>query len=134
MTDSRLPSSRATIGAWTVERYQRILAPYLILTPVFFLATLFKLSNLLLVSAEIVAFIIVGMIAVRRRAGRSEVLVIGVVSGILIGVAVSLGRWFADPSVTWGVNVVAETLVTGIVGALLATVGSILFGRKIKPI
>lgn len=121
MTDLRLPSSRATIGNWTVDRYQRILSPQLIVSPILFLLALFRVANAWLLIVEFLWFVFVGLIIGRRRGGRTESLVAGAIGGLLAGIAVALGRYLADPSAQWGANVVAEALVTALVGALIVT-------------
>jgi len=129
MTDYRLPSARATVGNWTIDRYQRLLAPQLIVSPVLFLFALFRWPNWLIIISEVAWFIFVGYRIGRRRGGRVETLVAGAVGGLFAGVATALGRWLADPSARWGVNVVTETLVTALIGALLATAAFVLVRR-----
>jgi hypothetical protein len=131
MKDARLPSARAMIGDWTVDRYQRLLSPQLVVSPVLFLAALFRLSNFLVLGLELIWFLLVGIQIGRHRGGRVEALVAGGMGGLLAGIAVALGRWLADPSARWGANVIAETLVTAIVGALLSA-ASFMVIRRLK--
>ena len=121
------------IGGWTIERYQRLLSPQLIVSPALFLAALFRIPNAILIITEIVWFGVVGYLIGTRRGGRLEAIVAGSIGGLLAGIAVALGRWLATPTARWGVNVISETLVTAIIGALIATAVFILIRRWRYP-
>lgn len=109
------------IGGWTLDRYERLLSPQLILSPLFLVTALLRWSNVVIVLIEVAWFIALGLIISRRRGGVTETLVAGATAGLFSGLAVSLGRWLAEPSAEWGANVVAETLVSAVIGALIAT-------------
>lgn len=119
------------IGEWTLDRYERLLSPQLIISPLLLVAALMGWPNWLVLLLEVLWFAGIGLIISRRRGGAIESLVAGAMAGLLSGLSVSLGRWLGTPSAQWGANVVAETLVSAAVGSLLTTV-ALTLDRRIR--
>lgn len=119
------------IGEWTLDRYERLLSPQLIISPLLLVAALMGWPNWLILLLEVLWFGGIGLIISRRRGNAIESLVAGAAAGLLSGLSVSLGRWLGTPSAQWGANVVAETLVSAAVGSLLTTV-ALTLDRRIR--
>jgi hypothetical protein len=126
MADHSIPPARSTIGEWTVDRYQRLLTGQLIVTPIMLLMTAARLPTWLVVPLEIIWFIWLGWQVASRRGHRVESLVAGVMAGIATGLGTAVGRWFANEAALYGLNVLAETLLTGLVGALVVTMAMLI--------
>ena len=101
---SSLPPYRASLGGWTLERYQNILGwPALALSVVCFILGLFSASGIV-AAAQLLMIIGYGVSVAKKRVSTTPVVVTGAVLGLFLGASASLGSWLAAQSLLWGLN------------------------------
>jgi len=119
--------SHAMIGRWTVDQYVRFSRWWIVEGAVIVVATtaVHVLPGTSL-PWNLAVFFVAGAVVARQRGEKTESLAAGAMVGLAVGF-VSAGMSLAlDPSVIGVVNIVAETLMTGFIAALVATVGLLL--------
>lgn len=116
-----IPPYRASLGGWTIERYQHILGwPVLVLSLVCFVMGLFVAPSLV-VAAQGLMIIGYGWLVAKKRVGTTPVIITGAILGLFLGASASVGIWLAADSLLWGLNVVTQTAATVIASSALLT-------------
>lgn len=126
---STAPRSRAMIGKWSVERYVELLRNWVIgIAVILVVLVLDQKPQGLVVLIEALFMLLVGWLVRRAQGGRVESLTAGAMSGLALGLVISISRFVVVPKLYWAVNIIVETLLTGFVATWLAVVGHILTG------
>lgn len=116
-----IPPYRASLGGWTIERYQNILGwPVLLLSLVCFILALFVDSGIVVMS-QLFMVLGYGWSVAKKRMSTTPVIITGAILGVFLGTSASMGTWLAAHSLLWGLNVVTQTAVTGIASSALLT-------------
>lgn len=116
-----IPPYRASLGGWTIERYQNILGwPVLVLSLVCFILGLFAAPGLV-AGTQAVMIIGYGWFIARKRVSTTPVIITGAILGLFLGASASLGIWLAADSLLWGLNVVTQTAATIVASSALLT-------------
>jgi len=119
--------SRAMIGRWTVDQYLRFSRWWIVGgVAVVVLTTIVHIipGNPLPWNAAV--FFLLGVMVNRQRGSKTESLTAGALAGLAIGFVSAVVALVLDFSFVAVVNIVAETLLTGLIAALVATVGLLL--------
>lgn len=132
MTESNeVIPSRAAVGAWSVDRYVRLLRPWLWPTALgSILLVNFGYHQLIVTSLQVLTCAWVGRLVSRRGGRRVEALTAGAMSGLTLGLASGISRFIVTPSGYWLVNILFETLLFGILGAMISVAVHSLLNRK----
>ena len=123
-----LTPSRASIGAWTVDRYVDLLRWPLVGGIVAIILVLAWWSNTVIVTGLTAALLVFIGFRVGVRGGRRlESLAAGCIAGLILGFTSALKKFMATPELLWAINIISETLLAALVGALLSLAGTILY-------
>lgn len=116
-----LPSSRASIGRWSVDRYIDLIRwPTLAGMAIFFVMRYFEQSASLILGLEALVCVAIGFLVVRRGGHAIEGLTAGILAGLGLGFATALAQVVLTPQPIWFVNLISEPMLTGLAGGLLA--------------
>lgn len=117
----------AMIGRWTTDQYLRLNRWWFVIGVAVIIATsplgILPGSSL---SWNALVFFLVGVMVARQHGGKTESLTSGALVGLALGFSSAVITIFFHPSAVAVVNIVAETLVTGLVAALIATCATLI--------
>lgn len=132
MTELPPPAPRrAMIGRWNVDQYfDRLHRPSLMGAGLTLFLSLIQQSAPVIVMVEILTIGWTGWIVAKHAGGKTESLTSGAVVGLILGLSFSLGQFLAKPNLLTLISSVWQTLVTGVVGALLATSALLIFSFR----
>lgn len=129
-----MPPTQAMIGKWSVDRYMGLIRRWVLGAGLLVLLLMLgRQSRVLAGGLEIITLIGTGWLVVRRDGGKIEGLAAGTFTGSTLGLAVAIGRWLAGPTLTNGLLIIAEPVITAILGALLCVSAILLFRLARKP-
>ncbi|MEK7538114.1 MAG: hypothetical protein AAB619_04055 [Patescibacteria group bacterium] len=122
MTDTQtLPPTRAMIGKWSVDRYVGLIRRWMIGAMLLVaLLVLAQQRRELIVAVEALAVIGLAWLVARRDGGKVESLTTGVFAGIGLGLAASVSKYILNPTITNGLLIIVETVLTTVLAALAA--------------
>lgn len=115
------------IGRWTTDQYLR-LARWAIASGVLIIigTTVFGIIPGSSLAWNAAVFFLLGVVVVRQHGGKTEGLAAGVIVGLALGFFSAMATFVRQPSALAGVNIVAETLMTGLIAGLIITVTTLL--------
>lgn len=115
------PSARAAVGRWSVDRYVRLIRPPVVIIGVFVvILVLFRVHQVAVTVIQASACVWVGLMVHRRGGQRIEAITAGAMIGLALGSMTGFSRFILEPSGYWFVNILFETIIFGLVGAILA--------------
>ena len=119
---SSLPPTNATIGRWSVDRYINILRwPVIIGLAAALGLALLRLNQNWQMAAWVIVLISVSW-QIKRQGGQNiEALTAGAVTGAALGLGSSVGQMIDSPTMLALANIVSDTALTAIAGALVTT-------------
>lgn len=128
--------ARSAVGRWSVDRYISLVRPWVIgIGLAVIVLVLFRINQPVITLLEAMAGIGVGVMVNRRRGQRVEALTAGAITGLSLGVASGLSRFILEPTGYWFINILFETIIFGLVGAILslATQAAMNSRKKLSP-
>lgn len=131
--DITLPPSQAYIGQWSVDRYTQLIRWKVIMAAMVAAALIvFHVPPAVTMLGEVLFFMWIGERVSQARGDRVEGLTAGAMAGLGVGVVVTIAKLAIHPSAILGLNIIVETVLTGVVGSLLAASATII-KTKILP-
>ena len=123
-------SAQVTIGRWAIDRYVRLTRWPVLATAAIVAALLYVgQPSSITWGVELILFVWLGWLVASRDGNRLESLTTGIIAGVGLGLMVSIIRLLLNRELTYVINVVAETMLTAIIGGLVTT--SVTIIRKI---
>lgn len=119
--------SRAMIGRWTIHQYLYFSRWWVVGGVAIVLVTMvwhLIPGSPLLWNAGL--FFLLGVLVNRQRGSKAESLTAGAAVGLAVGFVSAVAGLVLDFSVVAIINIIAETLMTGLIASLIATVGMLL--------
>lgn len=120
---SELPTgipTRSAVGRWSVDRYVRLLRPWVSVGGLAVIwLVLFRWHQLLVVMVQIGICAWLGVIVARRGGQRIEALAAGAIAGVALGAVAGISRFVLTPNPFWFVNIFFETLLFGAIGTMI---------------
>lgn len=127
MSVSELPPERVAIGKWSIDQYVRVVRWWAVAWGLMAAwMVIMSKPQAWIFGLEAAAFLSLGYSVQRRGGGRVEALVAGSMSGLLIGFLVSSSRFLLQLKTIWAINIVSETLLTALLGAVLTVSGTLI--------
>jgi hypothetical protein len=127
---NELTPSRASIGAWTVDRYVHLLRWPLVGGMIAIVLVLAWWANTGIVTGLTAGIALFVGLQVGRRGGRRvESLTAGCIAGFVLGLISAIKKFIAAPELLWAINIISEVLLAAVAGALLSLAGSILYNQ-----
>lgn len=123
--------SRSAVGGWSVDRYVRLLRPWVVLAGLgTILLVIFQLHQVWVSSLQFLTYAWVGWLITRRGGRRIEALAAGAMTGLSLGSTASICRFVLTPSAYWLINILFETLLFGFLGAMISLGVQTFFSTK----
>ncbi|GEM_PF-7016341 len=114
-------AARSAVGRWSVDRYVSLIRPWVIVAGLIaILLVLFQANRVLVTLIQVAACVWVGSLVQRRRGQRIEALTAGAMTGLALGLMTGLARFALEPTGYWLINILFETILFGLVGAILS--------------
>lgn len=112
---------RSMVGRWSVDRYISLIRPWVIISGIIaVLLVLFRLNQIIVTVLQAVTCAWVGILVSRRHGQRIEAITAGAMAGLCLGLMTGLSRFILDPTGLWFINILFETIIFGLVGAMLS--------------
>lgn len=112
---------RSAVGRWSVDRYVGLIRPTIIIAGAgTVLLVLFRIDQVAVTLIEVGACLWIGLMVSRRGGHRVEALTAGAMTGLALGFMTGLSRFALEPTGYWLINILFETIVFGLVGAILS--------------
>ena len=127
-------SPQVMIGRWSVARYVTLWRWPVILDAAVVVALLYvNVSQPTVAGVELLLFIILWWLVARRNGGRVESVATGLMAGAGLGLIVAIARLLIDRALIYVLNVVAETMLTALIGGLITVMIVTVKKLFIKP-
>lgn len=125
------PSDRAMIGKWSVDRYLTLIRPWALIAGLVVIAgALTSQPRELVMLWEVLVIGGFGWLVAKHDGGKVEALTTGAMVGAVLGIAASVGGYVHVPSLSTGLNIIVETILTTAVAPFLAV--SVLIATKLR--
>lgn len=123
--------SRSVVGGWSVDRYVRLLRPWVMVAGLGAIAlVLFRVQQGVITGLQVATCVVVGLLVARRGGRRVEAVAAGAMTGAALGMMTSVSRFVLAPSLYWLVNILFETLLFGLIGAMISAAAQSFLNRK----
>lgn len=119
--------TRVMIGRWTVDQYLHFSRWWVAAgVAVVVLTTVVHVLPGTALPWNAAVFFLLGVLVTQQHGSKTESLAAGAIVGVAVGFVSAVIGLFLEPSVVAGVNIIAETLLSGLIASLIATVGMLL--------
>lgn len=109
------------IGKWSVERYTSLTRRWVVVAAVVVVAGVLTSQRRELIALwEILVLGGIGRMVFQVGGGKVEGLTAGAIVGAALGAAASVARYIHDPTLSSGLNIIIETILTTVVGPFIA--------------